>query len=127
MANVAYDMMTEPYGTNGPKYEIMIWLASIGGAGPISKTSDPLRTVQISGTYFDLYEGFPKGLITYSFVPVKGGYLQEFQGNLFPFLLYLKQHNLLPGDAKLATIGAGTEPFEGSGTFVTTSLSIDIK
>lgn len=127
MANVAYDMMTDAYGTNGPKYEIMIWLAGIGGAGPISKTKYPLRTVKIGSTYFDLYKGYPPGLITYSFVPVKGGILQEFQGNLFPFLFYLKQHGMLPGDAKLATIGAGTEPFEGSGTFVTTSLSIDIQ
>ena len=35
----------------------MIWLTSLGGAGPISSTGSPITTVTISGVSWKLYKG----------------------------------------------------------------------
>jgi xyloglucan-specific endo-beta-1,4-glucanase len=35
----------------------MIWVAALGGAGPISSTGKPVATVQIAGTTWDLSKG----------------------------------------------------------------------
>ncbi|KUL89489.1 hypothetical protein ZTR_04382 [Talaromyces verruculosus] len=43
--------------------EIMIWLAALGGAGPISSTGPPIATPTIAGTTWNLYPG-PNGKTT---------------------------------------------------------------
>ena len=39
VADVSYDMFTSSTAGGSNEYEIMIWLAAIGGAGPISSES----------------------------------------------------------------------------------------
>ena len=43
VADVAYDMFTSATATGSSQYEIMVWLAAIGGAGPISSSYGTLR------------------------------------------------------------------------------------
>lgn len=38
VADVAYDMFTSSSAGGDEEFEIMVWLAAIGGAGPISST-----------------------------------------------------------------------------------------
>lgn len=127
MANVAYDMMTALY-SNGRKYEIMVWLAQIGHAGPISTSGEEPETVFIHNVQFYLYHGRPPGLNTYSFVPVEKTWIRNFKGDLAEFLFHLVWAGKLPTDALLETIGAGSEPFVGTDAkFTTEFISIDVE
>lgn len=38
IADVAYDLFTSSTATGDEEFELMVWLAAIGGAGPISST-----------------------------------------------------------------------------------------
>lgn len=38
VADVAYDMFTSSTSGGSEEFEIMVWLAALGGAGPISAT-----------------------------------------------------------------------------------------
>lgn len=129
MANVAYDLMTKPYHEKGPKYEIMIWLARIGQAGPISTYGEEPEKVIIQNVHYHLYHGLPPGLNTYSFVPVDmAAPMRSFKGDLAAFLYHLVRARKLPADAVLETVGAGSEPFVGTDArFTTEFISIDVE
>jgi xyloglucan-specific endo-beta-1,4-glucanase len=119
VANVAYDLFTGATATGSAQYEVMIWLAALGGAGPISSTGSPLATVTIAGNQFKLYKG-PNGQMTvFSFVAVNP--IKSFNGDLNQFLIYLRGHQGLPRSQILQSVGAGTEPFSGSNAVLTTS------
>jgi len=60
VANVAYDLFTSSTATGSAQYEVMIWLAALGGAGPISSTGGPIATVNLAGKSWKLYKG-PNG------------------------------------------------------------------
>lgn len=60
MADVSYDIFTSATSGGSNAYEIMIWLAAIGGAGPISSTGSAIATTTINGVTFKLYSG-PNG------------------------------------------------------------------
>jgi xyloglucan-specific endo-beta-1,4-glucanase len=57
VADVSYDIFTSASAGGPSAYEIMIWVAAIGGAGPISSTGSPVATVNIAGATWKLYEG----------------------------------------------------------------------
>ena len=95
---------------NAHTYEIMIWLAALGGAGPISSTGSPVATTTIAGTTWKLYKG-PNGSTTvFSFVAEQQ--VTHFSGDLLDFYKYLETAQSLPSSQYLVYIGAGTEPFE---------------
>ncbi|OKP06057.1 hypothetical protein PENSUB_6543 [Penicillium subrubescens] len=50
VADVAYNIFTSNSPDGPGAYEIMIWVAALGGAGPISSTGKPVATVQIART-----------------------------------------------------------------------------
>lgn len=58
VSNVAYDIFLNPTaGNSGAQaYEVMIWLAAYGGAGPISATGNPVATTSLAGTQWKLYD-----------------------------------------------------------------------
>lgn len=58
VANVAYDIFTSSTATGSAEYEIMIWLAALGGAGPISSAGSPVATPTIAGVSWSLYSGY---------------------------------------------------------------------
>ncbi|KAH7039879.1 xyloglucan-specific endo-beta-1,4-glucanase A [Microdochium trichocladiopsis] len=115
VANVAYDLFTSsvPSASSTPQYEIMIWLAALGGAGPISSTGSPIATPTIAGIRWNLFKG-PNGSMTvFSFVAASGQQ-PNFSGDLNGFVRYLTSSQGLPASQYLNSLGAGTEPFVGS-------------
>jgi len=119
VADVAYDLFTSSSATGSNAYEIMIWLAALGGAGPISSTGSPVATPTISGVVWKLYSG-PNGSTTvFSFVA--SSEVTSFTGDLKLFLTYLSTYEGLSTSQYLTSIGAGTEPFTGTNAVLTTN------
>lgn len=109
VADVSYDIFTSATSGGSNAYEIMIWLAALGGAGPISSTGSPVATVTLAGHSFKLYSG-PNGDTTvFSFVAVSE--ITAFSGDIMTFLNYLISNQGLSSSQYLTSIGAGTEPF----------------
>jgi xyloglucan-specific endo-beta-1,4-glucanase len=126
VADLSYDLFTASTPTGKNEYEIMIWLAAIGGAGPISSTGAPIATVTIAGNSFKLYKG-PNGSTTvFSFVATKQ--INTFSGDLMGFVSYLTKNQGLPTTQYLNTVQCGTEPFIATNAKLTVSkYSVEIK
>ncbi|EOA85229.1 glycoside hydrolase family 12 protein [Exserohilum turcica Et28A] len=119
IADVAYDLFTSSSPSGKEENEIMIWLAALGGAGPISSTGSPIATVTLAGNSWKLYKG-PNGQMTvYSFVAQNQ--VQNFNGDLMEFVRYLTSKQGLASSQYLISAGAGTEPFSGSNAKLTVS------
>lgn len=103
------------------EYEIMVWLAALGGAGPISSTGSPIATTTINGVTWKLYKG-PNGSMTvYSFVAEST--VTSFSGDMLAFFTYLIKNQGLSSSLYLVDVQAGTEPFTGSAKLTTSSYS----
>ncbi|KAG7119084.1 Endoglucanase cel12C like protein [Verticillium longisporum] len=125
VANVAYDLFTSSDCSAKPEYEVMIWLAALGGAGPISATGKPIATVTISGVSWQLYKGAHSQMTVFSFVATKQQ--TNYNGDVADFIKYLAASQGLPGSQCLYSIGAGTEPFVGTNAkFDTTGYSVSL-
>lgn len=117
VADVSYDLWLAPSVGANNQYEIMIWLGSYGGAGPISSTYNsagnavPVATPTILGTKWNLFKG-PNGDTTvFSFVaPSNQG---NFEGDLKLFFNYLTSSQGVSTSAVVTSLQAGTEPFTG--------------
>jgi xyloglucan-specific endo-beta-1,4-glucanase len=107
------------------EYEIMVWLAALGGAGPISSTGSAIATITVGGVSFDLYKG-PNGSMTvYSFKAKSEA--QSFSADLIDFFKYLEQSQGLSTSLYLTNVQAGTEPFSGSNAkLVTSQYSVSV-
>ncbi|KAM0345594.1 hypothetical protein ACHAPU_006247 [Fusarium lateritium] len=126
VSDVAYDLWLAPSVGAANKYEIMIWVGSYGGAGPISDHgSTPLATLNLNGAQWKLFRG-PNGDTTvYSFVATKNQ--GNFEGDLLPFLTYLTKSQGVPSSYVATSFQAGTEPFVGSDcTFATSAYSLSV-
>jgi len=119
IADVSYDTYLAPSATGTNDYEIMIWLAALGGAGPISSTGSPVATPTIDGHVFNLFSGFNGDVRVFSFVAEPE--VTSFNGDLKAFYTYLISDQGVPTTHFLTSIGAGTEPFSGSNAVLTTS------
>ncbi|KAM0135568.1 hypothetical protein ACHAO1_005117 [Botrytis cinerea] len=125
VADVSWDIFTASTAGGTNEYEIMIWLAAIGGAGPISSTGSPIATATIAGYEFKLYSG-PNGDTTvYSFVASSEA--TNFDGDLMEFLNYLATNEGWSTSQYINVLEAGTEPFTGSNAvFDVTAYSVSI-
>ncbi|TGO46605.1 hypothetical protein BOTNAR_0576g00010 [Botryotinia narcissicola] len=125
VADVSWDIFTASTAGGTNEYEIMIWLAAIGGAGPISSTGSPIATATIAGYEFKLYSG-PNGDTTvYSFVASTEA--TNFNGDLMDFLNYLATNEGWSTSQYINVLEAGTEPFTGSNAvFDVTAYSVSI-
>ncbi|KAI0835140.1 glycoside hydrolase family 12 protein [Hypoxylon sp. FL0890] len=119
VADVAYDMFTSSSSGGSAEYEVMIWLAALGGAGPISSTGSPIATPTINGVTWKLYSGYNGAMHVFSFVAPSS--VQSFKGDLVSFFTYLESSQGMPSSQYLQSIGAGTEPFTGSNAVFTVS------
>jgi len=119
--DVAYDLMTNASSDiNGTHaYEIMIWLATYGGAGPISSSGSSIATVTLAGHSFSLYDGYNGSMRVFSFVSSTP--ITSFSGDLKVFLNYLSTNNGLPTSQYLTVLQSGTEPFIGTSVKLTTT------
>lgn len=126
VADVSWDLFTSSTSTGDNQYEIMIWLAALNGAGPISSTGSAIATVTIGGVSFKLYKG-PNGDTTvYSFVAHKT--TTSFSADLKTFLTYLVNNEGLPSSQYLKTLEFGTEPFTGTDvTMKVSSYTVQVK
>ncbi|KAL5346873.1 hypothetical protein ACLOAV_008016 [Pseudogymnoascus australis] len=123
VANVAYDIFsstTAGGNSDGSSdYEIMIWLAAIGGAGPISSTSSAIASVTVAGHEWDLWYGLNGSMKVYSFVAASE--VNSFDGDLLEFYTYLVSSQGFSDAQYITSIGAGTEPFVGTDAVMATS------
>lgn len=104
-------------GTN--EYEIMVWLAAIGGAGPISATGSAVATPTIAGSSWSLYSGTNGDTTVYSFVA--SSQIEDFSGDMMEFFTYLVDNQGLSDSKWITSLQAGTEPFTGSNAVFSTS------
>ncbi|EXF79353.1 xyloglucan-specific endo-beta-1,4-glucanase A [Colletotrichum fioriniae PJ7] len=119
VADVAYDLWLAPSVGANNKYEIMIWLGALGGAGPISSTGKTIDTPTIAGTKWSLYSG-PNGDTTvYSFVAPSQ--IKSFNGDLNLFFTYLTSKQGVAKTNVITSLQAGTEPFSGTNAVFKTS------
>lgn len=130
VADVAYDLWLAPSVGANNQFEIMVWLGSFGGAGPISSTygadgnATPVATTTIAGTSWKLFKG-PNGDTTvFSFVAPSN---QGFNGDLKAFFDYLTSSQGVSTSSVVTSLQGGTEPFTGSGAvFDTTEYTLQV-
>ncbi|RDW65414.1 hypothetical protein BP5796_10106 [Coleophoma crateriformis] len=118
VADVSYDMWLAPSTTANNEYEIMVWLAAYGGAGPISATGSPVATPTIGGTTWSLYKGTNGATTVFSFVAPS--HLGNYNGDLLAFFTYLTTSQGVSSSQYITAIQAGTEPFSGTSAVLTT-------
>ncbi|CAI0643813.1 unnamed protein product [Colletotrichum noveboracense] len=125
VADVAYDLWLAPSVGANNKYEIMIWLGSYGGAGPISSTGSKIASPKIAGTTWSLFSG-PNGDTTvFSFVAPSN--IASFNGDLKGFFDYLVSSQGVASTNVVTSLQAGTEPFSGTNAvFKTSAISISV-
>lgn len=119
VADVAYDLFTSSTPSGSAEYEVMIWLAALGGAGPISATGSPIATPTIAGVSWKLYSGYNGAMHVFSFVA--SSQVTSFSGDLRAFFTYLIGSQGMSSSQYLQSIGAGTEPFTGSNAVLSNS------
>jgi xyloglucan-specific endo-beta-1,4-glucanase len=126
VADVSYDMFTSSSADGSDEYEIMVWVAALGGAGPISSSGSTIATPTIGDVTWDLYSG-PNGDTTvYSFVA--SSEQTSFSGDLLDFFDYLEEYEGFSSSQYLLSIQAGTEPFTGSDAeLYTTAYSVSVE
>ena len=124
IADISYDIFTDANPANIASgdhhdYEIMIWLADLGGAGPIADSygadGKPVMAatgIQLAGVSWSLAKGTSQaqgGGEVYSFVA--DSQVTSFNGDLLDFFKYLQQNQGLDFSQNLVYVAAGTEPF----------------
>lgn len=103
----------------------MVWLAGLGGAGPISETGSTIATPEVAGAQWDLYYGQNAQMDVYSFVA--DSETAEFSGDLIDFINYLVTEQDVSDEQYLQSAQGGTEPFEGSdAVFTVPSFSLSV-
>ena len=131
-ADVAYDLFMgsaagyEMESSSGFTYEIMIWLAALGGAAPIG-ADKPAVSVAVPGCdTWNLYSGSNGVQTVYSFVsPSKN--MPSFDCDLTGFVKALITKGLVDGSKLyLKHIAAGTEPFTGSNAVFTATMTVKV-
>ncbi|EGZ11362.1 putative hydrolase [Phytophthora sojae] len=121
IANVAFDLFTSSTPDGDAEYEIMVWLAAIGGAGPISSTGSAVDQVTVGGVDFSLYAGKNGNMTVYSFVAstMVNRYATDFK----QFFDVLPRNLTIDPSQYLINVQAGTEPFVGNGTLTVSKYS----
>lgn len=124
VADVAYDMFLSSSASGSEEYEIMVWLAALGGAGPISSTGSAIATTTINGVSWKLYEGKNGDMTVYSFVA--SSTTESFSGDMLEFFTYLIDNQGLSSSLYLTDVQAGTEPFTGTADLTVSSYSATV-
>ncbi|KAL4942442.1 xyloglucan-specific endo-beta-1,4-glucanase A [Aspergillus oleicola] len=119
VANVAYDLFTTSTVGGDSEFEIMIWLAALGGAGPISSTGSSIASVTLGGVSWNLWYGLNGNMEVYSFVA--SSTTESFSADLIDFVNYLVDNQGLSSSQYLTNVQAGTEPFTGTDASLTVS------
>ncbi|KAK4246621.1 glycoside hydrolase [Corynascus novoguineensis] len=117
-ANVAYDLFTaaDPnHATSSGDYELMIWLARLGGVYPIGSSQGH---VNVAGRDWELWVGMNGAMRVYSFVASSP--INDFSADVKQFFNHLESSQNFPSNSQhLLIFQAGTEPFTGGETTFT--------
>jgi Glycosyl hydrolase family 12. len=117
-------MFLSSSASGSDEYEIMVWLAALGGAGPISSTGSAIATTTINGVTFKLYEGLNGSMTVYSFVAEST--TTSFSGDMLEFFTYLVDNEGLSFSLYLVGVQAGTEPFTGTAELTVSEYSVAV-
>ncbi|KAF5356771.1 hypothetical protein D9756_006704 [Leucocoprinus leucothites] len=125
-ADVAYDVWLGTARSGNPassasSYEIMIWLSGKGSIQPIG--SVVASNINVGGHTWNLWKGPNQNWQVLSFVSTSGD-ITNFNSDLKAFFNYLVQNQGVSASQYVQSIQAGTEPFTGSATLVTSSYSV---
>ncbi|KAF3769762.1 family 12 glycoside hydrolase [Cryphonectria parasitica EP155] len=124
-ADVAFDtFLSSSCSSTTDEYEVMIWLAALGGAGPISSTGATIATPSIDGYTWNLWYGLNGATKVYSFVAPSE--ITSFDGNLLSFFDYLVDYEGVSSSSCLIDIQAGTEPFTGTSATLKSNYYVTI-
>lgn len=119
-ANVVVDMFLDPDPTKAnsttlPKYEVMVWIGSLGDKRPIGFSSSIKHppTFSLNSSSFILYSGAnDNGQFVYSWwSPVN---LSNFNQDISPLLHFLWRHDYISESNYLGTVQFGTETFHST-------------
>lgn len=125
-ADVAYDLWLAPTQGGTEEYEIMIWLAAYGDAGPISSTGQAIATTKIGSHSWKIFKGTNGAVQVFSFVATST--ITSFSGDLNMFFKYLISSQGVPNSMWITSLQGGTEPFTGdSAVMTTTAYSMTVK
>ncbi|KAK8131588.1 concanavalin A-like lectin/glucanase domain-containing protein [Apiospora sp. TS-2023a] len=125
-ADVAYDLFTaaDPnHDTSSGDYELMVWLARLGGVQPIGSK---VGTATVAGHTWELWDGMNGAMRVYSFVAPTA--VNSFNANIKDFFNYIAANRGFPAASQhLITAQFGTEPFTGGpATFTVSSFSLNV-
>ena len=128
VGDISYDIYFGNAATGQASYEVMIWLATVGGAFPLSYSNEAIATLTIAGTGFQLYKG-PHGgngastIFTFVADTVQSSY----SGDMLAFFDYLVETQGVSSDLFLQSVGAGMEAFTGNNVnFLTTAYEFSV-
>ncbi|KAF4823854.1 Endoglucanase cel12B [Colletotrichum siamense] len=132
-ANVAFDIFTDPdveHANSSGEYEVMIWLARLGGVWPLSESKAPIAQVEIEGHQWEMHFGYNHGgkMKVFSFLPVDGP-IQSFRADVKRFFDYLVAEHRFPAHNQyMLVFQLGTEAFTGGpAEFVVPKFIADVQ
>jgi hypothetical protein len=120
-ADVSYDIYLHtiqmPGSNDTPTDEIMIWLYTANGAGPISSTGSPVATVTIDQASWNLYRGSTTWNV-FSYVRAQNATSAVL--NIKDFMSDLVSRGYVSSSKYITSVQSGTEIFTGTGELDTT-------
>ncbi|OWZ08809.1 Cell 12A endoglucanase [Phytophthora megakarya] len=119
ITNVAYDLFTSATANGTVEYELMVWLAALGGAWPLTTTGKPVKEVKVGNVDFNLYQGKNGNTTVFSYVAVNT--TTSFSADFKRFFDELPANNTIAPTQYLTHVQAGTEPFQGQNATLTVS------
>ncbi|KAF9467948.1 endocellulase [Collybia nuda] len=127
-ANIAYDIWTGILPAGNPassasSYELMVWLAGMDKVQPLGVVVT--SNISLAGYTWNLWKGAHKTWQVLSFVSAEGE-LSAFNADLNEFLTFLVENQGFNSSQYIQAIQAGTEPFTGAATLVTSKYTLEI-
>ncbi|GMF28454.1 unnamed protein product [Phytophthora lilii] len=119
ITNVAYDLFTSATPGGNVEYELMVWLAALGGAWPLTTTGKPVKSVSVGNVDFNLYQGKNGNTTVFSYVAVNT--TTSFSADFKQFFDQLPEDSAIAPTQYLTHVQAGTEPFQGQNATLTVS------
>ncbi|KAH9849453.1 endocellulase [Lenzites betulinus] len=125
-ADVSYDIWLGWAQSGNPassasSYEIMIWLSGKGGVEPVGQQVQ--SAISLGGHNWNLWQGPNANWEVLSFVSADGD-VTNFNADLADFFHFLQDHYGVSQWQYVQAIQAGTEPFTGSASLLTTNYNV---
>ncbi|TFK44942.1 endocellulase [Crucibulum laeve] len=128
-ANIAYDVWlgapsSGSAASSVSTHEVMVWISNAGSAQPLGSLAE--SQISIGSHKWNFWKGHRKGWGVLTFVTSVGD-IHDFNTDLNQFFVYLVAKQNLSSELFIHRIQAGTEPFVGSATLVTSAYTVSVK